>query len=93
MKNSDFIFFNKIEGCHLNNHSPKNEINVARTFRDIHELGTNLSLCHSLAVTKIRKVWDRIYGDDVTGGQLIMKPIFPMHSFTSAYVIRHSNRA
>ena len=29
---------------------------------------------------KIRKVWDRIYGgDDVTGGQLIMKPIVLIH--------------
>ena len=35
MKNSDFIFFNKIEVCHLNNHYTKNEINVACTFRDI----------------------------------------------------------
>ena len=29
MKNSDFIFFNKIETCHLNNHYSKNKINVA----------------------------------------------------------------
>ena len=35
MKNSDIIFFNKIKACHLNNHYPKNEINVPRTFRDI----------------------------------------------------------
>ena len=34
-KNSDFIFLNKIEVCHLNNHTPKNEINVVGTFRDI----------------------------------------------------------
>ena len=31
----DFIFLNKIEVCHLHNHSPKNEINVIHTFRDI----------------------------------------------------------
>ena len=35
VKNSVFIFLNKIEACHLNNHSPKNEVNVIRTFQDI----------------------------------------------------------
>ena len=34
VKNSDFIFLNKIEACHVNNHSPRNEINVICTFRD-----------------------------------------------------------
>ena len=33
MKNLDFIFFNKIETCHLNNRFPKNKINVR--FRDV----------------------------------------------------------
>ena len=28
VKNSDFIFLNNIEACHVNNHSPRNEINV-----------------------------------------------------------------
>ena len=27
MKNSDFIFLNNIGACHVNNHSPRNEIN------------------------------------------------------------------
>ena len=35
MKSLDFMFLNKIEACHLNNHSQKNEINVVRTFPDI----------------------------------------------------------
>ena len=35
MKNSDFIFLNKIEACQVNNNSPRNEINVVHTFRDI----------------------------------------------------------
>ena len=35
VKNSDFMFFNKIEARHLNNDYKKIEINVARTFRDI----------------------------------------------------------
>ena len=35
VKNSDFIYFNKIEACHLNNHYPKNVINMVRTFWDI----------------------------------------------------------
>ena len=33
--NAVFTFLNKIEACHLNNHSPNNEVNVIRTFRDI----------------------------------------------------------
>ena len=35
MKNSDFVFLNKIKACHLNNRSPKIEINVVRTFGDV----------------------------------------------------------
>ena len=34
VKSSDFIFLNKIELCHVNNHSPRNEMYVVRTFRD-----------------------------------------------------------
>ena len=35
MKNSDFVFLNKIKVCHLNIHFPKIEINVVRGFGDI----------------------------------------------------------
>ena len=34
VKISDFVFLNNIEACHVNNHSPRNEINVIYTFRE-----------------------------------------------------------
>ena len=59
MKNSDFIFFTTIKACHLNNHFPKNEINVAGTFRDIEVQSCAFGIVYCY---KIRKEWDRIYG-------------------------------
>ena len=61
MKYSDFIFFNKIEGCHLNNHYPKNEINVVRTFRHIEVQSCPFGM---VLRYKIRKEWDLICGAD-----------------------------
>ena len=34
VKISDFVFLNNIEAFHVNNHSPRNEINVIYTFRE-----------------------------------------------------------
>ena len=59
MKNSVFIFLNKIEPCHLNNHSQKNEVNVIRTFWDIEVQNWRFGI-----FCKIGKEWDRIYGAD-----------------------------
>ena len=59
VKKSDFIFFNKIEICLINNHSPKKCYKYGTYFRDI-----ELQSCPFGDVQRdnIGKEWDRIYG-------------------------------
>ena len=54
-------FFNKIKACHLNNHSPRNEINVVRTLRDIEVQSCPFGMVERY---NIRKEWDLICGVD-----------------------------
>ena len=46
---------------HVNNHSQRNEINVARTFRDIEVQSCPFGIVERY---KIGKEWDRIYYAD-----------------------------
>ena len=83
-------FWTKIEVCHLNNHSPKNEIKVVGTFRDIEVQSCPFGV---LTLQNNERMGSNIWCRWRMQMQLIMKSIVLMHSCTPAYVITHSNRA